>query len=236
MLSFILPAHNEEEHIKAAVEAIHGAARAVGRPYEVIVADDASTDRTASIAREHGATVVSVQARQIAAARNAGASVAKGEYLFFIDADTQVTPEAIREAVEVLDKGAAGGGGPMRFDPPVPWWVPLVLWPVQWGFRLFRLTGGAFLFCTREAFDRAGGWDKTLYASEEIALAGALKQHGRFEIVRSPVITSGRKLRTHSGREILWLMTKLAVRGQSALLSREHLDLWYGVRRQDRKE
>src|SRR4051812_32212401 len=135
MLSFIIPAHNEEAHLPATLAAIRAAAGACGREYEVIVADDASDDRTAAVAREHGARVVSIQARQIAAARNAGAGTAKGEYLFFIDADTQVVGEAIREALVVLDKGAAGGGGPIRFDPPVPWWVPLALGPLQLLFR-----------------------------------------------------------------------------------------------------
>src|SRR5205807_5555429 len=46
-------------------------------PSEVIVADDSSTDRTAEIARQHGARVVSVQHRQISATRNAGAHAAQ---------------------------------------------------------------------------------------------------------------------------------------------------------------
>ena len=67
MLSFVVPAHNEQACLGRTVQAIHAAARATGRPYEVIVVDDASTDATAEVARKHDATVVSVNRRQIAA-------------------------------------------------------------------------------------------------------------------------------------------------------------------------
>ena len=72
MLSFVVPAHNEQACLGRTVQAIHAAPRATGRPYEVIVVDDASTDATAEVARKHDATVVSVNRRQIAASRNAG--------------------------------------------------------------------------------------------------------------------------------------------------------------------
>src|SRR5262252_6268199 len=50
MLSFVVPAHNEQACLGRTVQAIHAAARATGRPYEVIVVDDASTDATAEVA------------------------------------------------------------------------------------------------------------------------------------------------------------------------------------------
>ena len=72
MLSFIVPAHNEQAVLGRTLTAIHECAQATGEPYEVIVVDDASTDATAEIARQKNATVISVQHRHIAAARNAG--------------------------------------------------------------------------------------------------------------------------------------------------------------------
>jgi glycosyltransferase involved in cell wall biosynthesis len=51
MISFIVPAHNEEGCLGRMLRAIHESALAAGQLYEVIVADDASTDATAEIAR-----------------------------------------------------------------------------------------------------------------------------------------------------------------------------------------
>lgn len=233
MLSFVLPAHNEEAHLPGSLGAIHAAAKALGKPYEIIVADDASSDRTAQVAREHGATVVSIEARQIAAARNAGAAIAKGERLFFVDADTQVTTDAVAQALAAMDRGAVGGGGPVRFDGEVPLYARVALVLTLAMFRLLRYAGGAFLFCTRAAFDKAGRWDETVFAAEEIRMARALKRQGKFVIVRAAVLTSGRKLRSHSPWEVLATMARIGLSGSRGVRSREGMDLWYGPRREE---
>src|SRR5438105_6632938 len=102
MISFIIPAHNEERLLGPTLRSIHAAARAAGEPYEVIVADDASTDRTTAVAEENGAQVVRIARRQIAAARNAGARQARGEYFIFVDADTVINEGVIRAALQAL--------------------------------------------------------------------------------------------------------------------------------------
>src|SRR5262245_55781851 len=99
MVSFIIPAHNEELLIGRTIHALHIAARALDEPYEVIVVDDASSDATTAVAVSCGARALSVQARQIAAARNAGAAQARGDLLVFVDADTQVTGAVVGAAV-----------------------------------------------------------------------------------------------------------------------------------------
>lgn len=232
-VSFAIPAHNEQGLLPGTLDAIHDVARRLKLEYDIVVADDASTDSTARVAREHGAEVVSIQARQIAAARNAAARAATGEVLIFVDADTRVTPGAIEEAIDAMHRGAAGGGAMITFDGPVPVWAKVLLVPIVLGFRLFRYTGGCFLFCTRRAFDATGGWDETLYASEEIEMARRLKKQGRFVIVKSTVITSGRKLRTYTGGEMFRAMLKMALAPRTAVKSREKLGLWYDPRRED---
>ena len=86
------------------------ARRGVGRPYEVIVVNDASTDRTAAIAAVHAATVIDVSHRHIAATRNAGARAARGDVLFFIDADTQANVPAVRAALRAGCAGPSAAG------------------------------------------------------------------------------------------------------------------------------
>ena len=58
---------------------------------QLIVVDNNSSDATAQIARDHGATVVYEPVNQIARARNRGAEAAEGEALIFLDADSQCT-------------------------------------------------------------------------------------------------------------------------------------------------
>ena len=72
MISFIVPAYNEELLLPATLSALEAAAHALGEPSEIVVVDDASTDRTAAVAEEHGARVIQVNHRQIAATRNSG--------------------------------------------------------------------------------------------------------------------------------------------------------------------
>ena len=65
------------------------------------------------------------------------------------------------------------------------------------------------------------------------AMCRALKRRGRFVVVRDPVLTSGRKLRTYSGREVAAILFGAALRGERGLNSRDGLELWYGERRPD---
>src|SRR4029434_3586026 len=96
--------------------AIREAASGAAQPYEIIVVDDASTDATPEIASKAGAKVIPINRRQIAAARNAGARAAQGEYLFFIDADTRINRAHVIEGIAALEAGNAGGGARVAMD------------------------------------------------------------------------------------------------------------------------
>ena len=226
MISFIIPAHNEAELIGRTLSALHESARSLCEPYEIVVANDASTDGTEAIARAHGARVVAVNFRRIAATRNAGARAATGDLFFFVDADTMVKSQAVRAALRSLRNGAVGGGSRVRFDGPVPIYAALlerVVLPLI--LPLFKMAPGCFLFCTREAYQEAGGFDESLFWSEEVAFAKRLKQQGRFVILREFVFTSGRKVRSHSALGLLRVGLRLAFGSNSAL------DYWYGPRK-----
>lgn len=182
MISFIVPAYNEELCLAATLEALHVAGRGSNQAYEIVVADDASTDRTAEIALQNNAVLVSVANRQIAATRNAGAKEARGDWFIFVDADTLVNESVVLAAVKALQNGAVGGGSGMRFDEPSPLYARLLLSLVVRFFRATGLASGCFLFCTRSAFDAVGGFDKAYFGAEELVISRALKQHGEFLI------------------------------------------------------
>ena len=230
MISFIVPAHNEEDSIGRCLSAIQEAAEPLGEAYEIIVADDASTDRTAAIAEEHGARVIRVRNRQIAATRNAGARAANGDVFFFVDADTLANEAALFAAREALRKGAVGGGCVFDFDGPLPLWARVLLPGAIALMRLLNATGGGFLFCTREAFEAAGGFCERYYAIEDRPFIDALKRRGRFVLLRPRVITSGRKVREISFWQAMRLVARVAFGGPEAFTRREGSELWYGPR------
>jgi glycosyltransferase involved in cell wall biosynthesis len=232
MISFIIPAHNEEAWVGRCISAVSNVTAALGEPREIIVVDDSSTDATASIAAQSGARVISVSHRHISATRNSGAKEAHGDILFFVDADTLVNIEVVRSALRALQDGAVGGGCVPRFDGRLPlWWKTVYPFAVA-GMRLFRQPGGSCLFCTRNAFDATGGFSEVHYAAEDALFASALKRHGRFVVVKEPILTSGRNLRAHSFWSIARLMTRLALRGPNGFRDRQGLDLWYRPRRE----
>jgi glycosyltransferase involved in cell wall biosynthesis len=233
VISFVIPAYNEELLLGRTLCAINDAGRALGQPFEVVVADDASSDRTAAVAAKHRALVVPVSYRQIAATRNAGARASSGEMLIFIDADTVVTGAAVRAAVEVMRAGAAGGGCAFRFDGRLPLYARIMQAVVVPLYRVLSLASGCFLFCTREAFDAVGGFDEGLFGAEEAAMSLALRRHGRFVVLRESVTTSGRKLRAYSGWEIFAVLARLAFTGPKTVRRRKGLEIWYGERRPD---
>ncbi len=232
MMSFIVPAHNEQAGIGRTLQAIHESARVVGQPYEIIVVDDASTDSTAEIARQHQATVVPVNHRQIAATRNSGARAAHGDRLFFVDADTTINPRVVTSALHCMDKGAAGGGAPARFEGDVPLFAKLLIWWLGWFMRLGEMSGGAFLFCRREAFYAVGGFDERLFGGEDAALSLALKREGRFVVLWESVLTSGRRARGMPGLQMLNALIRMAF-FPKMLAQRSSVEkIWYDSNRE----
>ena len=230
MISFIVPAYNEEKYLAATLASIHAAARAVGEPYEIIVADDASTDGTAALAENAGAKVVRVAHRQIARTRNSGARAASGDMLIFVDADTTVDDKVVRAALEAMQAGAVGGGAAVRFE-TAPRWAHLLMALFIPVFRLVKWAAGCFVFCTRAAFEKTGGFDEAYFAGEEIIFSQALKRHGRFVVVRPTVTTSARKTEHRTFLQMLWLCLKVLVRSPLGIKKRSHADFWYDGKR-----
>lgn len=232
MISFIVPAFNEERELPSTLAAIRSAATSARQEYEIIVVDDASTDATAEVARGPDTQIVSINRRQIAAARNAGAHAARGNVLFFVDADTRINARHITDAIAALDAGYAGGSARLIADGDIPRWGRIFMKTFCAIYFAVNLGAGAFLFTSRKNFDAIGGFDEQFFIGEEIYFSFALRRFGRFKVLREPVVTSGRKLRMYSGRHIFSKTLSILLGGPNAARSRRKLDLWYDGKRE----
>jgi GT2 family glycosyltransferase len=232
MISFIVPAYNEEHELSDTLAAIREAASVATQPYEIIVVDDASTDATPKIASDAGAKVIPINRRQIAASRNAGARAAQGEYLFFVDADTRINRTHVTGAITALESGYSGGSAWVAMDGSVPIWGHMLWHGLSLIYFGMNLGAGAFLFTTQGNFHAVGGFDEQYFAGEEVYFTMALKKLGRFNVLREPVVTSGRKLRMYPRKEFLREFFGVLARGPRGVRSRAKLGLWYDGKRE----
>src|SRR5881398_450394 len=232
MISFIVPAYNEEHELSDTLAAIREAASGAARPYEIIVVDDASTDATPQIASGAGAKVIRINRRQIAASRNAGGRAAQGEYLFFVDADTRINRVHVTQGLAVLEAGYAGGSARVALDGFIPIWGRVLLRAFGALYFGLNLGAGAFLFTTRRNFEAIGGFDEQYFAGEEVYFSLALRKLGRFKVLREPIVTSGRKLRMYPAKQFLCNFLRVVLGGPRMARSRARLRLWYDGKRE----
>ena len=228
----VVPAFNEEKLLAETLACIRSAMQPLDWDAELIVCDNNSSDRTAEIARAAGARVVFEPVNQIARARNAGAAQASGDWLLFVDADSQPSNGLFLELDLVLkQKDFVGGGSTVEMATDDSF-ARLAVW--IWN-RFSRATGwaaGSFIFCRAAAFREIGGFSEQLYASEEIDFSRRLKRLGKMLILhRHPLRTSGRKARLYSWREMSYLFFRVIVTGGSALRRKDECFAWYDGRR-----
>lgn len=184
-LSVIIPARNEEAQIGRTVEAVLRSAAALegqplegfhldGRDVEVLLVDNLSTDSTIAavepLVERHGLRVLSCPKLKAPCARNFGAARSSGEILVFVDADTWVPPLALGRVLDQVER-CGKEAGICRLASQEPglraraWWA-------FWGFaRTLPLARAkampAFMFCTRQVFDRFGPFDEEVVIGEE---------------------------------------------------------------------
>jgi glycosyltransferase involved in cell wall biosynthesis len=239
-ISVVVPAFNEERLIGESLRHVNAALSAFTRrdwETELVVCDNNSTDRTGELARAAGARVVFEPVNQIARARNRGAEAATGDWLIFVDADSQPSAALFDDVAAQIESGRclAGGstikleGGYRSGDFVTGLWNNVS--------RMLRWAAGSFIFCERAAFRKVGGFNMELFASEEIDLSKRLKKLARTErkkiviLWRHPIVTSARKLHLYTLREHFSFLAKTIFRGGKTLNSREACHTWYDGRR-----
>jgi glycosyltransferase involved in cell wall biosynthesis len=239
-ISIIVPAYNEEKLLPGTLQSIKAAVLSfdrLGWETELIVCDNRSTDRTGELARDAGARVVFEPINQIARARNTGARAATGDWLLFIDADSSPSAALLADVAAAIQSGRCLAGGSvveMAGDHPLGT-KGTRLW--NWISRSLRYVAGSFIFCETEAFRELGGFDETLYASEEIDLSRRLKKAARRRglsiciLEQHPLVTSGRKLQLYTPWEYTRFLATTLLTAKRNLRRREACHLWYDGRR-----
>jgi len=182
-VSVIVPTWNEEKYLERCLASLQQ--QSLKEPFEVIVVDGGSSDRTLEIADEFADEVLVVPGKPVGAARNIGASKAKGNLLAFIDADTAASKNWLKETVESFSTYPE---------------VVCITGPTlpQEGSRLDELIFGAARSAQRvslklgfphvagfncayrkDAFWRAGGFDENRELSEDVMLSLRIRKQGR---------------------------------------------------------
>lgn len=239
-ISIIIPAFNEERLLGQTLREVQASLQSftsLGWATELIVCDNNSTDRTAEIAGEAGATVVFEPVNQIARARNRGTQAATGDWLLFIDADSHPSAALMEDVAGAINSGCyLAGGATVRLEDGYP---VANFFTGFWNLlsRTRRLLAGSFIFCEAQAFRKIGGFSHEMFAGEELDLSARLQQLARETgkslviLHRHPLVTSARKVRLYSGRELLWFFLRAAFRQKATLSSRAACHPWYDGRR-----
>lgn len=209
-VSIVVPAYNEEEMLPACLESIQNAVAHSGLgegEWEIIVVNNASTDRTREVALAiPGVRVVDEQRKGLTRAKQAGFMAARGELIAHPDADTLMPPQWLRLALEEFARSPklVGLSGPYIYyeDSQLS---RLITW--SWlgaGFLLHiflrdilrvgaMMQGGNYIV-RREALEKVGGYDTTIeFYGEDFDIATRLSQVGKVKWTRKMYMYSSNR-------------------------------------------
>lgn len=179
--SLVIPAYNEAALLPRLLDSIEIARQVFaesGGLVEVILADNCSTDETPRLAAQRGCRVVSVEQRCIAAVRNAGAGIATGKLLAFVDADGTIHPQTFTQLSQILaDDSIIGGATGVTLE---RWSLGLaVAYVIMYPLLVLTKMDTGVVFCRRADFELVGGYDEGLKFAEDVAFLLSLRRLGK---------------------------------------------------------
>lgn len=196
-LSVIITTKNEEKYIENCLKSL---ATQSFRDFEVVVSDAESRDGTVKIAERYACKVI-VKKTNIAEGRNLGAMMANGEVFVFVDADTMLMPDTLRDIWSAFKDGKVVGAT----CPALPTSTESKYVGTYIVYNTFcknsikvRRPHVAGFFCAyrRSAFERVGGFDGGVGILEDFHLSLRMGKLGKIKFVDSTmVITSHRRIK-----------------------------------------
>ncbi|UVL16214.1 glycosyltransferase [Pseudomonas atacamensis] len=182
-ISIIIPMYNEARHIGRTLLAARKAAHAANVECELIVVDNGSNDQGPQIARQFGATVLSLPGLLIGALRNRGTAIASGEWLAFIDADVEMPETWLQPLFDIQASGQADVFGLDLHTPAeAPWFA--TAWQRRTSQPSHRVSHSvdwlpsSNLLMRRDWFDKVGGFNETLRTGEDKEFTLRLHEQG----------------------------------------------------------
>lgn len=180
-LSVVVPVLDQADELAEQLDALLTQESSV--PFDVLVADNGSRDRTPEVIAERAAVdgrvrrVEAFHRRGAAAARNAGVAAATGDALAFCDADDLVTPGWLQSLADALAEADVVAGA---FDFGSLNGTSAVRTAVEYsaGFGFLPAGLGANLAVRRNAFEAVGGFAEDLLAGEDVDLCWRLQLAG----------------------------------------------------------
>jgi glycosyltransferase involved in cell wall biosynthesis len=198
-ISIIIPTLNEGKYIERTLKALK--TQDYGGKYEIIIADGMSKDDTVKIAKKYANKVIVARKKGIAVGRNAGARIAKGEILLFIDADTMLLFNTLSEISKAFrNKKIVGATCPI-----LPLTPKLNFLFFYWAINRYiksstkkKKAKVAGICCAyrKSTFEKVGGFDEKLETYEDINLSERISKFGKIAFVEDTLaLTSVRRLK-----------------------------------------
>jgi peptidoglycan/xylan/chitin deacetylase (PgdA/CDA1 family) len=199
-VSIVVPAYNEEELIAECIFSLKR--QDYDGEFEIIVVDNACTDRTSRIAENMGVTVVHERRQGYVHALRAGFSAATGDIIACTDADTMAPPSWLSKILANLSKpGIVACSGVFTFHdgPPLLRFIGKVC-----GCMNYHLAG-ANMAVWRSVYLRSGGFNPRVNMGADVELGQRIQRLGKLHIDRKLVVkTSGRRFQ-FAFFQTLWL-------------------------------
>jgi rSAM/selenodomain-associated transferase 2 len=192
-ISIIIPAYNEAENIEKLVSYLQQHAPLA----EIIVVDGGSTDDTLHIARNTGVSAVLSPQKGRAAQMNYGASISKGDVLYFVHADVFPPTSFVNDIEQAVAAGYLVGRYIMRFKTK-KWYLRINEWFTR--FDWFVCYGGdQTLFITGKLFAESGGFRSDMRIMEDFEFTQRIKDTGaKYKIFKKSALISDRKYDNNS--------------------------------------
>lgn len=193
LVSVIVPVLDEEAALPRLLDDL---AASRGR-LEVLICDGGSADATVAVAQQHPLAPRIVRApRGRPAQMNAGATVATGDLLVFVHADTRLPRDAWAHlAAAARQPRLVGGNFELRFDGEDRF-SQVLAWFRRKERRAGIYYGDSAIFCRRQVFADLGGY-QPLEIMEDYDFARRLERAGPTTCLPAPVVTSSRRWKAH---------------------------------------